>query len=156
MAGEDRSASDLILSVGREPARLFHPHGEKRENEVLQGGRVAGWQGGRVAGLCKPRMKKAAHRSLRPRETEAIDVIGACRASGSFDRSAGCRFSSNRETNTPNGPRSPPTKTTGLCPPLYFTLARASKIYGPSVYPRPYYHWQVQQFPTHSRVSRFY
>lgn len=151
MAGEDRSASDLILSVGREPARLGSFTHTVRKGKT----RFC-----RVAGLCKPRMKKAAHRSLRPRETEAIDVIGACRASGSFDRSAGCRFSSNREeTNTPNGPRSrsQPTKTTGLCPPLYFTLARASKIYGPStVYPRPYYYWQVQQFPTHPRVSSFY
>lgn len=83
MAREDRSGNDLILSVDREGGHGL-PHSEKGKR--ASAGR-----------LVQAGMKKAVHRSLRRRETEAIDVIRGLSAPGSFDRSAECRFSSNRD-----------------------------------------------------------
>lgn len=84
MAREDRSGNDLILSRGPwEGGHAALPHSEKGKRAFA----------GR---LVQAGMKKAAHRSLRRRETEAIDVIRGLSALGSFDRSAECRFSSNK------------------------------------------------------------
>lgn len=82
-------------------------------------------------------MKKAVHRSLRRRETEAIDVIRGLSALGSFDRSAECRFSSNKRQRHRLRVTLATEKDTHV-PAHYILLAQAtSKIYGPSVYRRP-------------------
>ena len=74
MAREDRSGNDLILSAGREGGRVGfsppHTHTHTHTHPQSEKGKRA------FAGrLVQAGMKKAAHRSLRRRETEAIDVI---------------------------------------------------------------------------------
>lgn len=112
--------------MGRERgrARAALPHSEKGKRAFA----------GR---LVQAGMKKAAHRSLRRRETEAIDVIRGLSALGSFDRSAECRFSSNKRQRHRLRVTLATDKDTHV-PAHYILLARAtSKIYGPSVYRRP-------------------
>lgn len=113
MAREDRSGNDLILSCGPwEGGHAVLPHSEKGKRAFA----------GR---LVQAGMKKAAHRSLRRRETEAIDVIRGLSALGSFDRSAECRFSSNKRQRHRRRVTLATEKDTRPCP-LYF--ARTSYV----------------------------
>lgn len=113
MAREDRSGNDLILSRGPwEGGHAALPHSEKGKRAFA----------GR---LVQAGMKKAAHRSLRRRETEAIDVIRGLSALGSFDRSAECRFSSNKRQRHRRRVTLATEKDTRPCP-LYF--ARTSYV----------------------------